>query len=97
MLFIRGNWLRALPVYHYPRGNIPEVFRRGAGVPDEMITYSKSLVGQPFQYHSCFISYSSRDEALAQRLHADLQDNGVRCWFAPEDLKNRGRISVSYR
>jgi hypothetical protein len=68
-------------------GNIPEVFLRGAGVPDVMITYSKSLVGQPFQYYSCFISYSSRDEELAQRLHADLQDKGVRCWFAPEDLK----------
>jgi hypothetical protein len=73
-------------LYH-SHGNIPEVFLRGAGVPDEMITYSKSLVGQPFQYYSCFISYSSRDEALAQRLHADLQDKGVRCWFAPEDLK----------
>jgi uncharacterized protein YjbI with pentapeptide repeats len=69
------------------RGSIPDAFLRGAGVPDEMITYSKSLVGRPFQYHSCFISYSSRDEALAQRLHADLQAKGVRCWFAPEDLK----------
>jgi uncharacterized protein YjbI with pentapeptide repeats len=69
------------------QGNIPDVFLRGAGVPDEMITYSKSLVSQPFQYYSCFISYSSRDEALAQRLHADLQYKGVRCWFAPEDLK----------
>ena len=68
-------------------GNIPEVFLRGAGVPDEMITYSRSLVGKPFQYQSCFISYSSQDDALAQRLHADLQDKGVRCWFAPEDLK----------
>jgi TIR domain/Pentapeptide repeats (8 copies) len=68
-------------------GNIPESFLRGAGVPDEMISYSKSLVGQPFEYYSCFISYSSRDKALAQRLHADLQAQGVRCWFAPEDLK----------
>lgn len=68
-------------------GNIPEVFLRGAGIPDEMITYSKSLVGQPIQYYSCSISYSSRDDALAQRLHADLQDKGVRCWFAPKDLK----------
>lgn len=68
-------------------GNIPEVFLRGAGVPEDFITYIKSLVGQPFQYYSCFISYSSRDEALAQRLHADFQDKGVRCWFAPEDLK----------
>jgi hypothetical protein len=68
-------------------GTIPEAFLRGAGMPDDMITYSKSLIGQPFQYYSCFISYSSRDAAVAQRLHADLQDNGVRCWFAPEDLK----------
>jgi hypothetical protein len=72
---------------YFSQGNIPEAFLRGAGVPAEMITYSKSLVGQPFQYYSCFISYSSRDEAFAQRLHADLQDQGVRCWFAPEDLK----------
>ena len=68
-------------------GTIPEAFLRGAGMPDDMITYSKSLIGQPFQYYSCFISYSSQDAAVAQRLHADLQDNGVRCWFAPEDLK----------
>jgi hypothetical protein len=69
------------------QGNIPEVFLRGAGVPDEMITYIKSLVGRPFEFYSCFISYSSRDDALAQRLYADLQNKGVRCWFAPEDLK----------
>jgi hypothetical protein len=81
------------------QGNIPEVFPREAGIPDDMITYSKSLVGQPFRYHSCFISYSSRDEALAKRLHADAQDKGVRCWFAPEDLKMgdelRSRIDES--
>jgi hypothetical protein len=48
---------------------------------------SKSLVGQPFQYYSCFISYSNQDDALAQRLYADLRAKRVRCWFAPEDLK----------
>src|ERR1035437_68233 len=26
-------------------------------------------------------------EDFAERLHADLQAKGVRCWFAPEDLK----------
>ena len=36
---------------------------------------------------SCFISYSSRDEAIARRLHADLQVNNVRCWFAPHDMQ----------
>jgi hypothetical protein len=37
--------------------------------------------------YSCFISYSSEDEEFCQRLHNDLQAAGVRCWFAPEDLK----------
>jgi TIR domain/Pentapeptide repeats (8 copies) len=68
-------------------GDIPEAFLLGTGVPGDMITYLKSLVGTPFLYYSCFISYSTRDEALAQRLHADLQATGVRCWFAPGDLK----------
>lgn len=35
---------------------------------------------------SCFISYSSRDQAFAERLHADLQVAGVTCWYAPHDL-----------
>lgn len=47
---------------------------------------------QPIQFHSVFISYSSKDEEFAQRLHDDLQDSGVRCWFAPEDLKIGARI-----
>jgi TIR domain len=38
------------------------------------------------QYYSCFISYSSKDDEFAKRLHADLQNTGVRCWFAPHDL-----------
>ena len=42
-------------------GNIPEAFLRGVGVPDEMITYIKSLVGRPSEFYSCFISYSSKD------------------------------------
>jgi uncharacterized protein YjbI with pentapeptide repeats len=47
---------------------------------------------KPVEYHSCFISYSSKDEAFARRLYADLQQKGVRCWFAPEDMKIGDRI-----
>lgn len=36
---------------------------------------------------SCFISYSSTDQALAERLYTDLQAHGVRCWYAPHDLE----------
>ena len=69
------------------KGKIPEVFLRGAGVSDGFITYMESLTGAALQFYSCFISYSHKDEDFAKRLHADLQDNGVRCWFAPEDIQ----------
>ena len=38
-------------------------------------------------FYSCFISYSSQDQGFAERLHADLEAKGVRCWFAPLDLR----------
>jgi uncharacterized protein YjbI with pentapeptide repeats len=85
------------------RGNIPEVFLRGAGVPEPFIASMKSLVAamSPIQFYSCFISYSTKDQEFADRLHADLQAKGVRCWFAPEDLKIgdkfRTRIDESIR
>jgi TIR domain len=37
-------------------------------------------------YHSCFISFSTKDHRFAEKLYADLQASGVRCWFAPHDL-----------
>ena len=45
------------------------------------------------QLYSCFISYADEDQGLAERLHADLQKNGVRCWLAPEDMKIGDKIS----
>ena len=75
-------------------GKLPLSFLRGCGLPDTFIDYLPSLLNQPIQFYSCFISYSSKDEALAQRLHADLQDRGIRCWFAPEDMKIGDRFRV---
>ena len=53
------------------------------------ITYkiNQLFFGEGIQYYSCFISYNSKDEKFAKQLHDDLQNNGVRCWFAPEDMK----------
>ncbi len=68
-------------------GNIPESFLRGCGVPDSFITFARSIVNAAIDFYSCFISYSSKNQAFAERLYADLQSNGVRCWFAPEDIK----------
>ena len=74
------------------RGKIPEVFLRGCGVPDEFIAYIGSMVGRPIQFYSCFISYSTKDQEFAERLHADLQAKGVRCWFAPHDIKGGRKV-----
>jgi hypothetical protein len=46
------------------------------------------------QFHSCFISYASRDQSFAEQLYADLQNQGVRCWFAPEHMKMGDRLRL---
>jgi uncharacterized protein YjbI with pentapeptide repeats len=74
------------------RGKIPEVFLRGCGVPDEFIAYMGSLVGRPIEFYSCFISYSKQDQEFTDRLYADLQAKGVRCWFAPHDIKGGRKL-----
>jgi uncharacterized protein YjbI with pentapeptide repeats len=71
-------------------------FLTGIGIPDIFLTYRESLstARRPIQFNSCFISHSSSDADFCRRLHADLQDSGVRCWFAPEDLKVGDRFRV---
>ena len=74
------------------KGNIPESFLRGAGVPESFIVFMKSLTGAAFDFYSCFISYSTKDQPFADRLHADLQARGIRCWFAPHDIQGGRKI-----
>jgi hypothetical protein len=57
-----------------------------------LIEYLPSLLNEAIQFYSCFISYSSKDQAFANRLHADLQNNSVRCWFAPHDMPIGAKI-----
>jgi hypothetical protein len=47
---------------------------------------------QPIQFYSCFISYSSQDEAFARRLHERMRAERLRVWFAPEDLKGGQKL-----
>ena len=74
------------------KGKIPEKFLRGCGVPDDFIVFAKSLAVNPIEYYSCFISYSTKDQDFAERLHADLQGKGVRCWFAPHDIQGGKKL-----
>lgn len=73
-------------------GDIPDAFLRKAGLSDTFITYTRSLAQNPIEYYTCFISYSSKDQEFAERLYVDLQNKGVRCWFASEDMKIGDKI-----
>jgi hypothetical protein len=73
-------------------GPLPLTFLRGVGLPDNLIEYLPSLLNQAIQHYSCFISYSTTDQEFAERIHADLQNKGVRCWFALHDISGGKKI-----
>ena len=73
-------------------GELPLAFLRGIGLPDELIDFYRAQYGKPIQFYSCFISYARRDEEFVDRLYADLQESGVRCWRDTEDMKIGDRM-----
>jgi hypothetical protein len=75
------------------RGLIPEVFLRGAGLPETLIEYLPALLEQPIQFYSVFISYSHKDKAFAKRLYDALQGRGIRCWLDEHQLLPGDKIA----
>jgi uncharacterized protein YjbI with pentapeptide repeats len=73
-------------------GPLPLAFLRGCGLPDALIDYLPSLLNEPIQFYSCFISYSSVDEDFCRRLHGRMQDAGLRVWFPPHDIQGGRKI-----
>jgi TIR domain/Pentapeptide repeats (8 copies) len=73
-------------------GEIPHIFLRGAGVPERLMEHLGSLIGGGIEFYSLFISYSTKDQYFANRLYADLQAKGIRCWFAPHDIQGGRKI-----
>lgn len=81
-------------------GYLPSEFLRGCGLSQAAIkaTYARetdglaATIASEGDYYSCFISYSSKDETFAEKLRHDLQERGVRCWYAPKDMPIGARI-----
>jgi hypothetical protein len=90
----RAPSIIGIDVIYHSKGKIPEIFLRGCGIPESFIVQIPALVAsiEPIQFYKCFISYSSKDQKFADRLYADLQTKGVRCWLASEDLRIGERI-----
>ncbi len=83
----RGPSSIGIDTIYKSKGQIPEIFLRGCGVPEIFIEYMHALTTKPFEFYSCFISYSHADAAFAQRLHDTLQGKGVRCWLDEKDAR----------
>jgi uncharacterized protein YjbI with pentapeptide repeats len=68
-------------------GHIPEAFLRGAGAPESLSIFQRSLLEAPPLLGDCFIACSAGDLPFAQSLQADLQGEGIRCWLFPENAR----------
>lgn len=57
---------------------------------DWLRKYKKAPSGRPYlptsSFHSCFISYSHKDEQFAEKLYRALRSRGIKVWYAPEDV-----------
>ena len=87
--FLQGCGLSDLDI-ECAKLHIPHLTR------DQVITIGYQIIhlrnDQPIQFYSSFISYSAQNVDFANKLHDDLQDKGVRCWFAPEDIQGGKKI-----
>lgn len=81
-------------------GYLASEFLRGCGLSNAAISaahaYDREALSASLEeegeFYSCFISYSSQDETFAEKLYTDLQEHGVRCWFAPKDIRIGDKI-----
>jgi hypothetical protein len=78
-------------------GALGLAFLRDCGLPDQLIEHLPLLLTTEAQFYSCFISYSTKDQEFADRLHGDLQNKGVRCWFAPHDIKGGKKLLPDFK
>src|SRR5262249_53354253 len=85
---LRHLWpsILGIETIYQSQGEIPEGFLRGCGVQETFITFAKSLVNNPIEFYSCFISYSHADKSFARRLHDQLQARGIRCWLDEKQM-----------
>ena len=64
---------------------LPRSFLLGSGVPPLLVEYLPSLVADPIEFDSCFISYSTKDGACARTLRIELLEKGINAWLFEED------------
>ena len=69
------------------KGDIPESFLRGCGIPQNLIDIIKSLDIKKVINDFCFISHSAKDSEFVDLLFQDLQGLEIGTWYAPRHMK----------
>jgi uncharacterized protein YjbI with pentapeptide repeats len=75
-------------------GTISREFLSKIGFPEIMVEFVPSLIqaGGILPFHSCFISYSHRDEIFARTLWARMKTEQIAVWYAPEDMQGGKKL-----
>jgi uncharacterized protein YjbI with pentapeptide repeats len=75
-------------------GGLSRDFLTKIGFPDIMVEFVPSLIqaGGILPFHSCFISYSHRDESFARTLWARMKTEQIAVWYAPEDMQGGKKL-----
>jgi hypothetical protein len=76
--------------------SLPEKFLRGCGLPRTLIGRLGELFGH-VRYHSCFISYSTKNERFARTLERSLLNAGIRYWYAPTSMRGGAAIDATLK
>jgi uncharacterized protein YjbI with pentapeptide repeats len=78
-------------------GKLPIGFLKGCGLSDGFINNYLDLDKRPYLRYSIFISCCKEDVSFAQKIYMDLQDNGIRCWYLPEIIKEKQEIIKGFQ
>lgn len=79
----RGPSSLSVSTIYRSHGKIPESFLFSAqrDIPEEFLRDLNDVVRKtPFEYRSCFLSYSHGDDTFVDALHTHLKSHGVQCW-----------------
>lgn len=77
--------------------NIPKIFLKGCGVPPDFIDFIKAPDTTMTRFSSCFITCAEEDLEFSEKLLSALQNKSVRCWLAPDQMKNEEKFRHDVR
>jgi hypothetical protein len=86
------KYRRYQPYQSTPPADTAPSIEKPTAPPDNHPAKPAAAPNEESIFHPCFISYSHKDEAFAERLHTDLIAQGVKCWYASQDMRIGDKI-----